>query len=225
MRTSLPILFSGLLAATVHAEFRTWTRNDGKTAELELVSVSEAGGEKAGEFKMRNGGSISLKASSLAASDARLLADWKPASAATPDTKVSVFDEILDGSLIKLSGKSLRACKDATKPTKHYIFYYTASWCGPCHKYTPSLVAFYNKNKNANFELILVTSDDDESAMEEYAKEMKMPWPQLKLSKASKFKKEFSHGVTGIPSVIICDLEGKIVSRTESIPELEKLVK
>ena len=136
-----------------------------------------------------------------------------------------MFDEILDGNLIKLDGKSLKSCKDATKPAKYYIFYYTASWCGPCHKYTPSLVAFYNKSKNKNFELILITSDDEESAMEDYAREKKMPWPQLKQSKASKFKKEFSHGVTGIPSVITCDLEGKIVSRTKSIPELEKLVK
>lgn len=51
-----------------------------------------------------------------------------------------------------------------------------------------------------------------------------MEWPQLKLSQVKKFKKDFSHGVSGIPSVITCDLNGKIVSRTESIAELKKLV-
>jgi hypothetical protein len=35
----------------------------------------------------------------------------------------------------------------------------------------------------------------------------------------------FAHQVNGIPSVITCDLTGKIVSRTRSIAELEPLVK
>jgi nucleoredoxin len=151
-----------------------------------------------------------LKASTLSEADAKMLADWKPApdpaAAAGP---ASVFDDILDGKLVKLDGKSLKSFKDLQKPAKFYVFYYTASWCGPCHQFTPSLVEFYNKNKNGNFEIVLITSDSEEDAMEEYAAEMKMPWPQLKLDKAKDFKKEFKHGVTGIPSVIVCDLEGK----------------
>ena len=55
MKTTLHFLFGILIAACRFAEFRTWTSKDGKTAELELVSVVEADGEKSGEFKMRNG--------------------------------------------------------------------------------------------------------------------------------------------------------------------------
>jgi hypothetical protein len=48
-------IFQGLLAclcvSSAQAEFRTWTRSDGKTAELELVGVSDVGGEKSGDFK------------------------------------------------------------------------------------------------------------------------------------------------------------------------------
>lgn len=230
--TTLLILASG----SANAEFRTWTRNDGKTAELELVTVTGAAGDKTGEFRMRSGRTVSLKASTLSTDDAKLLEDWTPedtpaaadsaeASAATGEAKPSAFDKYLDGDLVRLTGKSLKACKDATKPAKYYIFYYTASWCGPCQKYTPSLVEFYKKNKNDNFELVLITSDSDEDSMEGYAKEKEMPWPQLKLSKVEKFKKNFAHGVSGIPSVVTCDLEGNIVSKSNSIPELEKLVK
>jgi thiol-disulfide isomerase/thioredoxin len=225
MKTSLSLLLVGLLTASAQAEFRTWTRGDGKTAELSLVAVTDADGEKSGEFKMRNGKSVTIKASSLLEGDAKLLADWTPSGGSVPAGKPSAFDKILEGDLVKLSGKSLKTYKGATKPKKYYIFYYTASWCGPCHKYTPSLVQFYNKSKNANFEIVLITSDRDESNMEEYATEMKMPWPQLKLAKAADFKKKFPHDVNGIPSVITCDLDGKIISRTESIPELEELVK
>jgi hypothetical protein len=71
----------------------------------------------------------------------------------------------------------------------------------------------------------LITSDEDEGDMEGYAKEKNMPWPQLKLGKVEKFEKEFNHGVTGIPSVVVCKLDGEVVIKTQSIAELEKLVK
>jgi len=215
MKTALQILFGCLLSASASAEFRTWTRNDGKTAELDLVAVTEAAGEKSGEFKMRNGRAVTLKASNLAEADAKLLADWKPASAtAAPDAgAASVFDSILDGNLVRLSGKSLKSVKDFKKPAKYYLFYYTASWCGPCQKFTPSLVEFYEKNKpgNQDFEVVLITSDSDEESMEEYALDKNMPWPHLKFSKVEKFKKEFKHPGTGIPNLVLTDLEGKLI--------------
>jgi hypothetical protein len=146
-KTSIQILLGCLLTLTAHAEFRTWTRSDGKTAELELVAVSETADGKSGEFKMRNGRSITLPASSLSEADAQRLAEWKPAETenqpAAETGGSSVFDKILDGNLEKLSGKSLKSFKDLKKPTKYYVFYYTASWCGPCQQYTPSLVKFY----------------------------------------------------------------------------------
>jgi thiol-disulfide isomerase/thioredoxin len=226
MKAPIQIFILSLIASSANAEFRTWTRADGKTAELDLVSVTDSAGVKTGEFKMRNGKTVSLASNTLSEADAKLLADWKPAAAtpSAPET-TSVFDEILSGNLKKLSGKSLKSHKEPVTPTKYFIFYYTASWCGPCHKYTPSLVEFYNKNKNANFEIVVITSDTEKDAMEGYAEEAKMPWLFLEMDKVSKFEKAFDHGVSGIPSVITCDLKGNIVSRTESIPELEKLVK
>lgn len=221
MKTALPILLGILFAASASAEFRRWTRNDGKTAELELLSVTETSGEKSGEFRMRSGQKVVLKSTSLGEADSKALAEWKPKAAAA----ASVFDEILDGNLVKLSGKSLVAFEDMKKPSKYYVFYYTASWCGPCQNYTPSLVEFYEKNKNDNFEIVLITSDEDQGDMQQYAVTKKMAWPLLKLNKADDFKKKFNHGVSGIPSVITCSLDGKIVSRTESIAELVNLMK
>jgi hypothetical protein len=62
--------------------------------------------------------------------------------------------------------------------------------------------------------------------MEGYAAEKKMPWPQLKQSDAPSFKRKYDHGVKGIPSVIVCNLEGEIVSRnSRNLAELENLVK
>lgn len=218
------ILLSLMFAGAAFAGFEKWTNKDGKTADLELVKVVEKDGEKAGEFKMRNGKTVTLKASDLSEEAAKKLEAWEP-PAVEAEGKPSVFDDVLDGNLVKLDGKSFKKYEMTERPKKYYVFYYTASWCGPCQQFTPSLVEFYNEHKNENFELVLITSDQDEDAMEEYAAQKKMPWPQLKFKDAPKFKKEFDHGVTGIPSVIVCDLEGKNLGNYRNLAELEKLVK
>ncbi len=210
MRTSLAILLGWLLVVSARAEFRTWTRSDGLTADLDLVSVTDAGGEKSADFKLRNGRSMTLKVASFSQADVVLLDSWHPPAPAAP---AGVFDAILAGNLVKLHGKSLRTCKDFVKPVKYYVFYYTASWCGPCHRFTPALVDFYNKNKpgTGDFEVVLITCDQVEKAMEEYAAEMAMPWPQLKLSKTDKFKKEFKHPGNGIPNLVLTDVQGNVL--------------
>ena len=225
MKTSLSIAIAISLVLPLSAAFEDWTNKEGKTAQLELVEVIGEADAKEGVFKMRNGRMVNIKQADLAEADVKRLADWKPAAPEAPAAEPSVFDEVLDGNLVILDGKKLENSELTAKPTKYYIFYYTASWCPPCQKFTPSLVEFYNKNKNDNFEIVLITSDDSTKDMEGYAAAKKMPWPQLKQSKADSFKKKFDHEVTGIPSVITCDLEGKIISRTEDLAELQKLVK
>lgn len=229
MQKHLPLLIAALLSLPAHAEFQTWTSADGRKAELELFNVKEVDGQKVGEFRMRNGRSLSLKASDLVASDAKRLDDFQPpaagGAAAPAAGKPSVFDDVLSGNLVILDGKSFKPYKEQPHPKKYFIFYYTASWCGPCQAFSPQLVEFYNKNKNENFELVLITADRDENAMEAYAVKKHMPWPQLKMKAVPKFEAVAQHGVSGIPTVVVCDLEGKIITKTQSIPELEKLVK
>src|SRR5688572_27960867 len=98
------ILLSLLMAGVSIDEYEKWTNKYGKTAELELVKVTESVGVKAGEFKMRNGKTITLKASDLAEADAKRLDTWEALVAAAPEGKPSVFDEILDGNLLTLDG-------------------------------------------------------------------------------------------------------------------------
>lgn len=226
MKTTLTIAIAISLVLPLSAAFENWTNKEGKTAQLDLVEVIGDADAKEGVFKMRNGRNVNIKQADLTEADAKRLAEWKPAAPEAPAGEPSVFDEVLDGNLVILDGKKFAKHELTAKPTKYYVFYYTASWCGPCQAFTPSLVDFYEKNKNENFELVLITSDRDEDSMEGYAKEKKMPWPQLKQSKVASFEKKFVHGVTGIPSVIVCDLEGKIVSANgRNLAELEKLVK
>lgn len=201
------IILSLLLSAiTAMADFRTWTNAEGKQAELDLYDVTERDGEKAGRFRMKNGQTVVLKVSQLNAEDGKALSEWAP----------SVFVEDFDGNLVILNNGRFEEVRSHTAPNKYYVFYYTAYWCPPCRAFTPSLVSWYNKNKNDNFELILITSDNDKSDMLTYAKDKKMPWPQLSFTKAKGFKKKHKHGVSGIPSLILCDLQGKVLGNYRS---------
>ena len=207
MKTFHLILATALFTGSLHAEFRTWTRNDGKTAYMELVGKTGQGDALKGSFKMRNRQTAVVAASDLIAADAERLKTWRP------NGKASVFDSALDGNLVKLEGDSFKPYDIQKSPTKYYLFYYTASWCGPCHRFTPSLVKFYDKYKPLSdaFEIILVTDDSEVKAMEGYAKQMKMNWPQVKLSKADDFKKQFKHPGRGIPNLVLTDLDGKLL--------------
>lgn len=210
MKTTLLLLLAGSALAT--AAFETWTNADGKTAELELTGVEEVDGEKVGSFRMAGGRTVTLKASQLSEADAQRLAEWQP-EAAEAATEASVYAEILDGNLESLQGRSLKRLKEFTPPTEYYLFYHTASWCGPCQRFTPSLVEFYEKHKpgDARFEIILLSSDRSDDAMEEYAKDKKMTWPHLKLSKVEDFEEDFPHPGGGIPNLVPTDTQGKLL--------------
>ncbi len=222
--TAISVAFC--LTTLAHAGYETWISADGRKASMDLVSVTDADGEKVGNFRMKNRRTVSLKASELSSEDAKRLAEWVDPNTPQESAPASVFDEVLDGDLVRLDGKKLKKCDDATHPAKYYVFYYTASWCPPCRAFTPSLVKWYNDNKNENVEIVLITSDRNEKAMEGYAAEKKMPWPQLKLSKAKIFKDKFNHGVSGIPSVMVCDIDGKLLGNYRSkLDDLTELVK
>ena len=221
-RLLVPLLL--LLSPLAHAAFQKWSSADGRTAELNLLSVSEVDGEKVGRFTMRSGQVVELKASQLSEADAERMAGWKPVRLGVAGRE-SVFDGFLDGNLLELEDGALVPCEENPRPEKYYLFYYTALWCGPCQRFTPILVDWYLKNRNDNFELVVISWDRSAGDMAKYATAKKMPWKLLKLGKADDFQRKFRHKVSGIPSVITCDLEGNIVSRTEAPGELSKLVK
>lgn len=219
MKIPIHMIAAALLVIPVSAEYRIWTSSEGKEAKLELYQVIEADGEKVGKFRMTNGRSVSLKASELSKSDRRKLLGWVPGGS-------SVFDEVLWGNLLTLQHGKLRESGAIEKPRKYYIFYYTASWCGPCQKFTPSLVKWYNENKNGNFEIFLISADRGKEAMESYAKSKKMPWPHLKMGQLPAFRNEFQHGVRGIPALIVCERDGTVIGDYRSqLIELTDMVK
>lgn len=86
--------------------------------------------------------------------------------------------------------------------------YFTASWCGPCHRFTPRLVQFYERCRRArsagDFEVVLVSWDDNEADQRKYASSFGMPWLAVPhQSRALSDELTLRYGVTHIPSLVI----------------------
>lgn len=76
-----------------------------------------------------------------------------------------------------LEGKGSKRLSAESLAAKYVLLYFSAHWCPPCRGFTPQLVAFYHKLKEAkgdSFELIFVSSDKNREAFNEYFNEM--PW-------------------------------------------------
>ncbi|XP_038876880.1 probable nucleoredoxin 1 isoform X2 [Benincasa hispida] len=88
--------------------------------------------------------------------------------------------------------------------------YFSAAWCGQSQRFTPSLVEVYNElSSKDNFEVIFVSSDDDDKSFNEYFS--KMPWlavPFPDLERRDRLDSLFK--VRGIPHLIILNKNGKL---------------
>jgi nucleoredoxin len=123
----------------------------------------------------------------------------------------------LKGKLVTVKNKLVQPIDAAPVTQAKYIaFYFGAGWCGPCHKFTPDLVAFYNEMKPqypADFEVVFMSEDKDAGEMQKYMNEMSMPWPAVRWD-AVKWTQARKLAGPGIPSLVVVDNQGKVVSNS-----------
>ncbi|MDR1496898.1 MAG: redoxin family protein [Puniceicoccales bacterium] len=133
----------------------------------------------------------------------------------TTATKVDyhpTLHKALNGHLTRAKGK---IDYEGLRKKKYLFLYFSASWCGPCKKFTPQLIDFYEKNtKNDDFEVILVSSDRTQKAMTAYMKENKMPWPGLRLTSRSTKDLQKKFGGKGIPCLVLLDEKDKVLAHS-----------
>ena len=101
-----------------------------------------------------------------------------------------------------------------------------ASWCGPCRKENPNVVAMYSNYKDKGFEVFSVSLDKDrESWLKAIAKD-NLTWPNH-VSDLKYWKSEgaAAYGVTSIPFTVLVDKKGRIIAKKLRGEELENKVK
>jgi thiol-disulfide isomerase/thioredoxin len=94
--------------------------------------------------------------------------------------------------------------------------YFSASWCPPCRQFTPSLVAFHDAVRRAGgpgkFEVVFVSSDQDQHSFDEYFANHHGGWFALPFAAQTQRQQCGSYfKVEGIPRLIVFGPDGKIV--------------
>jgi thiol-disulfide isomerase/thioredoxin len=215
MKTLLPLASLALFLSSAAA--REWTNVAGKKIEADLIEVKGTPGAEIVVLQMAGGQKYNLTLNQLSAADQAFIKEQSAAKpTATSEPKApSKFKEMLDGKLVALTGKRVGKYEMAEEP-EHYAFYFSAHWCPPCRAFTPKLVSFYNEQpgKKKQFEIIFVSSDNDENQMEDYIKGDAMPWPAIAYRSVDRMKEIKAYAGKGIPCLVLVDREGKVLSHS-----------
>ncbi|HXU25784.1 MAG TPA: TlpA disulfide reductase family protein, partial [Bacteroidia bacterium] len=99
-----------------------------------------------------------------------------------------------------------------------------ASWCGPCRKENPNVVAIYKKLHAKGFDVYGVSLDDNKEKWLNAIKTDGLIWNHASDLKGwdNQVAKQF--GIDAIPFTILLDKEGKIIGKGLRGAELESAV-
>lgn len=134
-----------------------------------------------------------------------------------PTAKSNVLTEHLKGDLVFWKNGSLARYDDqAIEKKKLIALYFSAHWCGPCRKFTPQLVEFYNRiaPQHPEFELVFVSNDRSLYGMETYMRDTQMPWPAIDFARLPDKQALKKYAGESIPCLVLVDANGKVVSDT-----------
>lgn len=184
---------------------RTWTSKDG-SATMEATFHKVDGDNVV--LLLPNGRTQTVQKQFLSDEDVQWIEENSGASGAGGVSADAAVPAALKGNLIDDRGNKFDLAKEGPLP-KYYLFYYSASWCGPCKAFTPELVRFHRKWKarKANFEVVLVPSDRSREDEIAYLKDHRMPWPGVD------FDKKNAPGIPNsnwgfIPAMALFDADG-----------------
>lgn len=89
-----------------------------------------------------------------------------------------------------------------------------ASWCGPCRKELPNVVANYKKYHDKGFEVFSVSLDKDKTLWTDAIKKEGLVWP-YHVSDLQEWQSSVVplYRIKGIPKTVLLDRDGKIIDR------------
>jgi peroxiredoxin len=99
-----------------------------------------------------------------------------------------------------------------------------ATWCGPCVKELPNVIATYQKHHAQGFDIIGVSLDQDQAKLTQFTKSKDMTWQQFFDGRGWGNKLAVKYGIESIPSTFLLDGDGKIIGKDLRGKALEQAV-
>ena len=112
---------------------------------------------------------------------------------------------------------------------KFVLIDFWASWCPPCRRENPNVVAAFEKYRDKNFTVLGVSLDRDKKRWLKAIADDKLTWTHVSDLKYWDSEVPALYGVRGIPSNVLIDPDGVIIGRNlreqELHDALEKFLK
>lgn len=112
----------------------------------------------------------------------------------------------------------------------HYVLLdFWGSWCGPCRRENPELVALYNKFHDAqfkdakSFEIVSIAVETSEARWKKAIQQDGLIWP-YHIAEMQRFKSPIvsAYGVKEIPTKYFINPSGEIISTNASVNTIEE---
>lgn len=110
---------------------------------------------------------------------------------------------------------------------KVVVLVFWASWCDPYKAIYPELFFLYHKYHDKGLEYLGYNIDKDPDPMRKFISDQKIPWSNLSMCLSlQKGKKDLSeyYGIRDIPTIILIDRNGKVLSTSLDIDSLKTSV-
>jgi peroxiredoxin len=122
---------------------------------------------------------------------------------------VETGSPFVDVELNDVNDKPVKLSSVAGKGT-YVLIDFWASWCGPCRRENPNVVALYKQYHDKGFDIVGISRDNNKDAWLKGIADDGLVWTQLwdKEGVASK-----SYVLDFIPTTFLLDKEGKIIAR------------
>ena len=142
--------------------------------------------------------------------------------------KTAVGQKFTDFTLPSPEGNPVKL-SDIIAKNKYTLIDFWASWCGPCRREMPNVVAAYKEYNKKGFGIVGVSLDSDAEAWKKAIKDMGMTWDHMSDVKGWGCEGAALYGVNSIPATVLVAQDGTIVARNlrgEAIAEkLKELLK
>jgi len=117
-----------------------------------------------------------------------------------------------DGKIVKLSDFK----------GKYVLIDFWASWCGPCRKENPNVVAAYKKYHDKGFEILGISLDSKKDAWLKAIAADGLSWTHVSELQGWSNTAATAYGVKSVPASFLLDPEGKVVGKDLRGEQLNK---